>query len=137
MYGCYLRVSDVGQNEAGQRREIEKWLRAQGITDYAWFIDRESGDNLDRPAFEQLLSHTFTGEVHAVVVWKLDRLSRSIVDGVNTLADWCERGAGRHSRPSTPRSRHRAFLGRSEGHCASEGALAGDRPRRFVALVLL
>ena len=27
-----------------------------------------------------------------VVVWKLDRLSRRQRDGVNLLADWCERG---------------------------------------------
>jgi DNA invertase Pin-like site-specific DNA recombinase len=26
------------------------------------------------------------------VVWKLDRLSRSIVDGVTTLAKWCDQG---------------------------------------------
>jgi len=25
------------------------------------------------------------------VQWKLDRLSRSVVDGVTTLAKWCER----------------------------------------------
>ena len=27
-----------------------------------------------------------------VIVWKLDRLSRRLRDGVNLLADWCERG---------------------------------------------
>src|SRR4051794_41412362 len=27
-----------------------------------------------------------------VVVWKLDRVSRRQRDGVNLLADWCERG---------------------------------------------
>ena len=27
-----------------------------------------------------------------VVVWKLDRLSRRQRDGINLLADWCERG---------------------------------------------
>ena len=34
----------------------------------------------------------FKGKVKIVVVWKLDRLSRSIVDGLNVLADWCNRG---------------------------------------------
>ncbi len=34
----------------------------------------------------------FNGDVHAVVVWKLDRLSRNLRDGVDTLADWCDRG---------------------------------------------
>ena len=27
-----------------------------------------------------------------VIVWKLDRLSRRLRDGINVLADWCERG---------------------------------------------
>ena len=34
----------------------------------------------------------FAGKVGTVVVWKLDRLSRRLRDGVNLLADWCERG---------------------------------------------
>ena len=28
---CYVRVSTVGQNEAGQRAEIERWLTGNGI----------------------------------------------------------------------------------------------------------
>lgn len=32
------------------------------------------------------------GEVKTVVVWRLDRLSRNQRDGINTLADWCEKG---------------------------------------------
>ena len=34
----------------------------------------------------------FAGKVSTVIVWKLDRLSRRLRDGVNVLADWCERG---------------------------------------------
>jgi DNA invertase Pin-like site-specific DNA recombinase len=29
----YVRVSTVGQNEAGQRAEIERWLVGNGIQD--------------------------------------------------------------------------------------------------------
>ncbi len=32
------------------------------------------------------------GDVDTVVVWKLDRLSRNLRDGITTLCDWCERG---------------------------------------------
>jgi len=92
MLGCYVRVSTVGQNEAGQKREVRKWLKGSNTSDVRWFVDKESGDNLDRPAFRELQSAIFNGEIDGVVVWKLDRLSRSIVDGVNTLADWCDRG---------------------------------------------
>ena len=31
-------------------------------------------------------------QVSVSVVWKLDRLSRKLRDGINTLCDWCERG---------------------------------------------
>ena len=89
---AYLRVSTIGQNEEGQRREIAKWLHAQDITNVRWYVDKETGDHLERPAFVQLQQDLFNGSVDAVIVWKLDRLSRSIVDGVNTLARWCEQG---------------------------------------------
>ena len=92
MFGCYIRVSTTGQNEAGQRRELEKWLAGKGITNVCWFVDQDTGDNLQRPAFEQLQREIFLGEVSSVVIWKLDRLSRCIVDGINTLAAWCDQG---------------------------------------------
>ena len=89
---CYLRVSTIGQNEAGQRLEIERWLKGNGIENAVWFVDKASGDNLDRPEFQRLQTAVFNGEIKTVVVWKLDRLSRSIQDGINVLADWCDKG---------------------------------------------
>ena len=90
---AYVRVSTVGQNEAGQRQEVERWIKGNRIksADVRWFVDKKSGDNLKRPAFEQLQRAVFNGEVDTIVVYKLDRLSRSIRDGINTLCDWCER----------------------------------------------
>lgn len=88
----YVRVSTAGQNEAGQRREIQRWLTGNGLLDVIWFIDKESGDTLARPAFEKLQRDIFDGKVKTVVVWKLDRLSRSLKDGINTICEWCEKG---------------------------------------------
>lgn len=92
--GCYVRVSTVGQNEVGQRREIEKWLAGNGIDprDVIWFVDKESGDTLRRPAFERMQKCIFHGELRAVVTWRLDRLSRKMRDGINVLCEWCDRG---------------------------------------------
>ena len=89
---AYIRVSTAGQKEAGQRHEIERWLRGQNIDDVTFFIDKKSGDNLERPAFSKLQSAIFHREIDTVVVYKLDRLSRTLQDGVNTLADWCKAG---------------------------------------------
>lgn len=92
MIACYIRVSTVGQNEAGQRREISKWLEGNGLGDAVWFVDKASRDTLRRPAFEKLQSAIFKGEVRTVVIWKLDRLSGKMRDGINVLCDWCDRG---------------------------------------------
>jgi DNA invertase Pin-like site-specific DNA recombinase len=88
----YIRVSTVGQNEAGQRREIQRWLKGNGIDGVRWFVDKQTGDNLDRPAFRELQAAVFNGQIKTIVVWKLDRLSRNLRDGVNVLADWCDKG---------------------------------------------
>ena len=88
----YVRVSTVGQNEQGQRREIQRWLTGNGLLDAIWFVDKESGDTLARPAFEKLQRDIFDGKVKTVVVWKLDRLSRSLKDGISVLCEWCDKG---------------------------------------------
>jgi DNA invertase Pin-like site-specific DNA recombinase len=92
---CYIRVSTVGQNEAGQRAEINRWLTGNGINPLSvrWFVDKgTSGDHLRRPAFEHMQAAVFAGEVGTIVTYKLDRLSRSLRDGINVLTDWCDKG---------------------------------------------
>lgn len=94
MIGIYVRVSTIGQNAAGQKREIRRWLKGNGIDekDVRWYVDKATGNNLDRPELERLQRDIFNGEIETVVVWKLDRLSRKLRDGINVLADWCDKG---------------------------------------------
>jgi DNA invertase Pin-like site-specific DNA recombinase len=92
MIAVYIRVSTTGQNIAGQKREIERWIKSHDHKEVRWFIDKSSGTNLDRPAFDALQESIFNGEIKTVVVWKLDRLSRNLRDGINTLVNWCENG---------------------------------------------
>jgi len=91
---CYCRVSTRQQRNDSQESEIKKWLEGNGIdpSQVEWFFDTETGKTLNRPAFEKLQKCIFNGQVKTVIVWKLDRLSRRLRDGVNLLADWCERG---------------------------------------------
>ena len=49
------------------------------------------GNNLDRPAFKNLQAAIFAGEVDTVIIYKVDRLSRSLRDGINTLCKWLKR----------------------------------------------
>lgn len=74
MFAAYLRVSTVGQNVAGQKAEIERWLAGHGITNATFYIDKASGNNLKRPQSDALQRAFFAGEIKTVVVWKLDRL---------------------------------------------------------------
>ena len=89
----YVRVSTASQNEVGQKDDIKRWLDGNQIPaeTVLWFIDKTSGDTLDRREFDKLQSCVFNGEVNTIVVWKLDRLSRSLRDGMNVLCDWIER----------------------------------------------
>ncbi len=93
MIACYVRVSTVGQTEASQRHELERWLKNHRRREkVVWFVDKKSGDNLRRPAFEKLQAAVFNGEIKTVVVYQLDRVSRSLTDGINTLVGWCKDG---------------------------------------------
>lgn len=93
MIAAYCRTSTTRQKNDSQIAEIEKWLAAHGhdLAQVQWFIDQESGKTLKRPQFERLQKAIFSGEIKTVVVWKLDRLSRRLKDGVNVLSDWCEK----------------------------------------------
>ena len=91
---AYCRVSSRHQKADSQVAEIKKWLDAHGYdaSQVVWYMDKQTGKTLQRPEFERLQRDIFGGKVGTVIVWKLDRLSRRLRDGVNVLADWCERG---------------------------------------------
>ena len=88
---CYVRVSSVGQNEESQINELKTYCQNHGLKPQ-WFIDKSTGTNLDRPAFEEMQSKLFAGEFKTVIVYKLDRLSRSLTDGLTVISDWLSKG---------------------------------------------
>ena len=90
----YIRVSSKSQSSASQKTAIRKWLKAHDhhARSVRWFEDTESGKTLDRDAFKDLQSAIFNGQIKTVVVWKLDRVARSLQEGINTICDWCESG---------------------------------------------
>jgi len=90
----YIRVSSHDQKGDSQRAEIARWLEGHGHDPEAvqWFEDKETGAHMTRAGFNALAEAIFAGSVKTVVVWKLDRISRSMRDGINTLSRWCECG---------------------------------------------
>jgi DNA invertase Pin-like site-specific DNA recombinase len=94
MVACYCRVSSRRQTHESQKAESQRWVRQNRIRArrVVWFADTETGRSLKRPAFDRLPQEIFAGKVERVVVWKLDRLARRQRDGINLLAEWCDRG---------------------------------------------
>lgn len=88
---AYIRVSTVSQNLDGQKKAIQNWLDGHGLR-AEFYEDKSTGNNLERPAFEQLQNDIFNGKISTVICFKLDRLSRSLRDGVTVLTDWLEKG---------------------------------------------
>lgn len=73
----YARVSTQDQDNQAQITALEQ-AGCERI-----FQEKASGGRWDRPEFQRLLEHLRPGDV--VVVYKLDRLSRSLKDLLNTL----------------------------------------------------
>lgn len=94
MIAAYLRVSSLDQKHDSQRSEIRRYLKNNGIhlSRVAWYEDKETGTRLKRPEFDRLQADIFNGKIKTVILWKLDRLSRNLRDGVNVLADWADKG---------------------------------------------
>ena len=88
----YCRVSTGNQHTRSQKDALKDYAANHGLGNVRWYTDTAGGGSLARPAFERLQQAVFRGEVSTVIVWKLDRLARNLRDGINVLADWCERG---------------------------------------------
>jgi len=68
-----------------QRESAEAYILAHKHEGWVCLPDRYddggyTGGNLDRPAFKRLMSDVETGRIDAIVVYKIDRLSRSLMD---------------------------------------------------------
>ena len=82
----YARVSTTQQDEALQLDALNK----AGCD--RLFIDKASGKLASRPALDDLLEQARTGD--ALVVWRLDRLGRSLRHLLDVVADLEQRGVG-------------------------------------------
>lgn len=90
----YIRVSTKMQADDGdslpmQREELPKYVQyALGITDYEIFEDAGfSAKNTERPSYQQMMSRVRDGEFTHIVVWKLDRISRNLLDFAGMYAE--------------------------------------------------
>jgi DNA invertase Pin-like site-specific DNA recombinase len=82
----YARVSTHDQTLALQRDALEK-AECEKI-----FTDQISGTKAERKGLEEALSHLRSGDT--LVVWRLDRLGRSLRHLIDTITELNARGVG-------------------------------------------
>lgn len=89
----YMRVSTDAQFEEGysieqQKEMLEAYCKAKRIEEYECYIDPGfSGSNIERPAMQNLIRDIREGRITHVLVYKLDRLSRSQKDTLYLIED--------------------------------------------------
>ena len=87
----YIRVSTVEQEDSGlslehQRSLIGSWCLQRGWNLLEIHEDTGSAKSLKRPGLATALQRLEAREASGLVVTKLDRLSRSLIDFVNLMA---------------------------------------------------
>lgn len=110
----YIRWSTEDQSD-GTTLEVQSetcraYLVSQGWAvneDLVFIDDGYSGGTLDRPAITKLRQAIANGQVDCIVVYKLDRLSRSVVDTVNLVCrEWEDRCSIKSAREPIDTTSH-------------------------------
>lgn len=89
--GIYIRVSTLEQaNEgysiAAQRERLKAYCMAQGWDDFKFYVDEGvSAKDTNRPQLSLLLNHIKNGSISMILVYRLDRFTRSVSDLYNLL----------------------------------------------------
>lgn len=89
----YIRVSSAEQAEEGysiqaQTEKLEAYCKARDWNIYNTYTDPGfTGSNTKRPALQELIKSIKKHEIDVVVVYKLDRFTRSQKDCINLLDD--------------------------------------------------
>src|SRR4051812_47639286 len=86
----YMRVSSADDRQSTDLQHDA--LLTAGVDERHLFEDRASGSRDDRPGLKKCLDYLKTGDV--LVVWKLDRLGRSLAHLIQIVTGLRDRGVG-------------------------------------------
>lgn len=84
--GIYIRVSTQEQASEGHSIESQKdrlasYCEIQGWKDYRFYIEEGlSGKSTNRPKLQLLMEHIEQRKINTLLVYRLDRLTRSVID---------------------------------------------------------
>ncbi len=84
----YVRVSKLDQDPTLQEHETAELVRARGWTIAETYVDHGiSGAKARRPGLDKMLRDARKGRFDLVLVWRSDRLFRSLKDMVATIEE--------------------------------------------------
>ncbi len=83
----YARVSTLDQKPENQIRELREYAKRRGFKIFREYVDHASGAKDSRPAIDELMRAARAGAFHVVLVWKLDRLGRSLQHLIQTIEE--------------------------------------------------
>ena len=87
----YIRISTEGQHTDSQEQELKKYCRLRGWKNIVTYADTICGAKSSRPELDRMMQDIRAGEIERLLVFKLDRLGRSlthlalILDELNRL----------------------------------------------------
>lgn len=90
--GAYVRVSTADQRCELQVRDLREYAERQGWRIAEIYEDVSSGAKASRPSLNRLMADARARKFDCVLVWKLDRFGRSLVDCLNNIRDLEENG---------------------------------------------
>lgn len=88
----YARVSTEQQTTDNQLLELRDYTRRKGWTPTEYIDNAISGTKASRPALNRMMADAKAGRLDLVIVWRADRLGRSLLSALLTIADLDARG---------------------------------------------
>ena len=83
----YARQSVDKEDSISIESQIELCLREVGNNQHKVFRDKGySGKNTERPDFQEMMAEVRAGGVGRIIVYRLDRISRSVLDFANVIS---------------------------------------------------
>lgn len=81
----YCRVSKHEQNPKHQEKSLIKYAQNYGFTIYKIYTDYSSGAKQSRPSLNEMMFDLREKKFDVLLIWKLDRLGRSLKHLLNIL----------------------------------------------------
>lgn len=94
MKAIYVRQSLDKKDSISVETQIDECIAKIGTASYKVYSDKGySGKNTARPGFQEMMTDLTTGAIDQIIVYKLDRISRNVVDFVNMHETFTKHGA--------------------------------------------